>query len=32
VAYALTPGYETYEGMGWYGVLEAKEEEESSFL
>jgi hypothetical protein len=22
VAYALTPGYETYEGMGWYGVIE----------
>ena len=21
VAYALTPGYETYEGLGWYGVL-----------
>ncbi len=24
VAYALTPGYETYEGLGWYGVIEAK--------
>ncbi|PLZ03525.1 chemotaxis protein [Burkholderia sp. WAC0059] len=22
VAYALTPGYETYRGMGWYGVIE----------
>ncbi len=22
VAYALTPGYETYEGLGWYGVIE----------
>jgi len=22
VAYALTPGYETYEGMAWYGVIE----------
>lgn len=22
VAYALTPGYETYQGLGWYGVLE----------
>lgn len=22
VAYALTPGYETYKGLGWYGVLE----------
>jgi hypothetical protein len=21
VGYALTPGYETYEGMGWYGVI-----------
>ncbi len=24
VAYALTPGYETYRGLGWYGVIEAK--------
>ncbi|MBW0446166.1 chemotaxis protein [bacterium M00.F.Ca.ET.228.01.1.1] len=24
VAYALTPGYETYEGMGWYGVIVRK--------
>jgi hypothetical protein len=23
-AYALTPGYETYAGMGWYGVIEQK--------
>ncbi|CAB3746590.1 cache domain-containing protein [Paraburkholderia solisilvae] len=22
VGYALTPGYETYRGMGWYGVIE----------
>lgn len=22
VAYALTPGYETYKGLGWYGVVE----------
>lgn len=22
VAYARTPGYETYKGLGWYGVLE----------
>ena len=21
IAYALTPGYETYRGLGWYGVL-----------
>ena len=21
VGYALTPGYETYEGLGWYGVI-----------
>jgi hypothetical protein len=20
--YALTPGYETYRGMGWFGVIE----------
>lgn len=24
VAFAQTPGYETYEGMGWYGVIERK--------
>jgi hypothetical protein len=24
VGYALTPGYESYEGMGWYGVIEQK--------
>jgi hypothetical protein len=23
VAYALTPGYETYKGLGWYGVIDA---------
>ena len=22
VAYALTPGYETYRGLGWYGVIQ----------
>ena len=22
VGYALTPGYETYQGLGWYGVIE----------
>lgn len=22
VAYSLTPGYETYKGLGWYGVIE----------
>ena len=22
-AFALTPGYETYEGLGWYGVIES---------
>lgn len=21
VGYALTPGYETYEGLGWYGCI-----------
>ncbi|WP_420998295.1 methyl-accepting chemotaxis protein [Cupriavidus sp. 30B13] len=25
VGYALTPGYETYRGMGWYGVIEQRE-------
>jgi hypothetical protein len=23
-AFALTPGYETYQGLGWYGVIESK--------
>lgn len=23
IAYALTPGYETYKGLGWYGVIES---------
>ncbi|MFY7779267.1 MAG: hypothetical protein ACOVQ8_13330, partial [Elstera sp.] len=22
VGYSLTPGYETYQGLGWYGVIE----------
>ena len=26
VGYALTPGYETYEGLGWYGVITQWEE------
>ncbi len=21
VGFALTPGYETYKGLGWYGVI-----------
>lgn len=21
IGFALTPGYETYEGLGWYGVI-----------
>lgn len=25
IAYALTPGYETYRGLGWYGVIETRE-------
>ncbi len=25
VAYALTPGYETYRGLGWYGVIVQEE-------
>jgi hypothetical protein len=24
VAYSLTPGYETYRGLGWYGVIESR--------
>jgi len=24
VGYSLTPGYETYRGLGWYGVIEQK--------
>jgi len=24
VSYALTPGYETYRGLGWYGCIESK--------
>lgn len=24
VCYALTPGYETYQGLGWYGCIESK--------
>jgi hypothetical protein len=24
IAYALTPGYETYQGLGWYGVIESR--------
>lgn len=24
VGYALTPGYETYQGMGWFGVIEQR--------
>jgi hypothetical protein len=23
-AFAQTPGYETYQGLGWYGVVESK--------
>jgi hypothetical protein len=25
-AFALTPGYETYQGLGWYGVIEGRSE------
>jgi len=25
-AFALTPGYETYQGLGWYGVIENRDE------
>ena len=24
ICYALTPGYETYRGLGWYGCIESK--------
>ena len=24
VAYGLTPGYETYRGLGWYGCIESR--------
>ena len=24
VGFSLTPGYETYRGLGWYGVIEQK--------
>jgi hypothetical protein len=24
VGFALTPGYETYRGLGWYGVVEQR--------
>ena len=23
IGYSLTPGYETYKGLGWYGVIES---------
>ena len=26
IAFALTPGYETYKGLGWYGVIDAPAE------
>ncbi|MGC7405654.1 methyl-accepting chemotaxis protein [Pandoraea pneumonica] len=26
IGYALTPGYETYEGLGWYGVVQQWDE------
>ncbi len=29
VGYALTPGYETYEGMGWYGCIVQRERPEA---
>jgi hypothetical protein len=25
IAYSLTPGYETYTGLGWYGVIESRQ-------
>ncbi|MBK5265162.1 MAG: chemotaxis protein [Alphaproteobacteria bacterium] len=29
VSYALTPGYETYQGLGWYGCIESRLSTES---
>jgi len=26
VAFGLTPGYETYRGLGWYGCIESEME------
>jgi hypothetical protein len=30
VCYALTPGYETYRGLGWYGCIESSLADERS--
>ena len=30
VGYALTPGYETYQGLGWYGAITQREPEAAS--
>jgi hypothetical protein len=30
IGYALTPGYETYKGLGWYGVLVQKRPAEAA--
>ncbi len=30
IGYALTPGYETYEGLGWYGVVQQRPESAAS--
>jgi hypothetical protein len=30
VAFALTPGYETYAGLGWYGLIESRPPVEAS--
>lgn len=32
VAFAKTPGYETYAGLGWYGVIEYAEEESATMV
>ncbi len=32
VGYALTPGYETYQGLGWYGCLVQKQPPEATAL
>ncbi len=30
IGYALTPGYETYQGMGWYGCIAQALSDEAS--
>ncbi|MEP7367859.1 MAG: hypothetical protein ABI972_31745 [Acidobacteriota bacterium] len=32
VGFALTPGYETYQGLGWFGVIEQRSGNENLAL